>query len=130
TVRLDTAYDLLLMETEHVAPILNNPWLKATTIVLRVQNDETDYLRQMKQSTPSLFKKHYYETEARRFSSLSRFLFNKADALWFISEILCKEQPANLGYKSFVLPPPLDIDQFCSPPLRSRQALFIGTLAV
>jgi len=127
---LKEEYDIVLLETENVAPILSNPSLRTKKVILRVQNDECEYLRQLCKSTSSPFKKLYYAEEARRYQYLSQRLFETVDALWFISDDLCSKQPATWKNKSFVLPGSLELDQFREPSLESTQVLFVGTLSV
>lgn len=85
TVVLDQEYDLVILESESTAPILQNRTLKVSKIALRVHNNESKYFFQLGGSTGNIFKKLYYYIDAIKFKKYSAAIFAKTDRLWFIS---------------------------------------------
>ncbi len=83
--QLQRSYDVVLLEQEYVAPVLDAPELDAGRVILRVHNDETAYFLDLARSEKSWWRKLYYLEEARRFRRTSPSVFDKASDLWFIS---------------------------------------------
>ena len=128
-VTLHNAYDLVVLEAESMAPILDNKSLHAAKIAVRIHNDESKYFFQLGGSTGSILKKLYYYLDAFKFKRYSGKIFSKADRLWFISIDEMKEFGKNskLANKSLYLPAPsgqLPVQQ----KLGGRNILFIGSL--
>ncbi|MFD2602354.1 glycosyltransferase family 4 protein [Flavobacterium suzhouense] len=122
-------YDMVVLESESVADVLNNRTLKASKIVLRVHNDETKYFFQLGNSSSNIFKKLYYYLDALKFRRFSKNVFAKADRLWFISkdEYKAFAEQEQWSQKSSHLPSAsaqLPVQQ----KLGGRKVLFIGSL--
>lgn len=121
-------YDYVLLETEYVGSILENPTLKADKIVVRIQNNESIYFKNLAKSTSNIFKKLYFYQESRKFNSYSRTMFNQADRLWFISST--EEQNYKSNYErnnSVHLPSPIN-SNFLKRELNNKNVLFLGSL--
>ena len=85
TLMLPGNYDVLLLESEQCAPILKNPAIRDAKILLRVHNDEADFLSQLGCADSNWIRKQFYAREARLFRKLSENVFGKADRLLFSS---------------------------------------------
>lgn len=129
-VPLQDEYDIVLLEGESTAAILDNLSLRAKATILRVQNDEAEYQRQMARSTKSIFRKLYYRQEAIRYEKFSRSIFSRVDQIWFISEDMLKAQPKEHHNKSCFIPGGLEAIQPIEPFTGSRQVIFVGTLSI
>lgn len=84
-VKLDGHYDLLILESEYVAPILENLTLDCARVALRVHNNEQHYYLELSASTDRPLSKVYYQIESRLFGSYSPKVKESAQALWHIS---------------------------------------------
>ena len=93
-VKLDGHYDLLILESEYVAPILENPTLDCARVALRVHNNERHYYLELSASTDRLLSKAYYQIESRLFGSYSPKVKQSAHALWHISADEASAEPA------------------------------------
>jgi glycosyltransferase involved in cell wall biosynthesis len=81
----ETRYDYVILESEYVSPILENPNVQYGRCILRVHNDESKYYNQLSQSTTHLLKRALLALESKKFSRYSSEIFNKVDELWFLS---------------------------------------------
>ncbi|MCP4569368.1 MAG: glycosyltransferase family 4 protein [FCB group bacterium] len=124
----DTDYDLVLLETEYVYSILANKNLRAKSLVLRVQNDEEKYFRELCGSTGLGPRKLYYLLEALRFSHLWRLILRRVPNMMFISSD--EFQVAMQKYKNIhgiFLPPAISNGSFVPPLPKARKVLFVGS---
>lgn len=124
-------YDLLLLDNEFGGEILCNPSLRARKIALRIHNDEAAYQRRLAAAAGNPLLALYLREEARRMSRYLPRLWQRADALWFISsdELAAARQTRPRADLHFV-PAGLDLGKAGSPPLLSDDVLFVGSLAV
>lgn len=127
-VTLQKKYDAVILETEYVASVIQNPTLKADKIIVRIQNNEYIYFQNLAKSTTSFLKKIYYYQESIKFYFYSKRIYNKADRLWFIS--LNEEENYKKNYKatnSVHLPSPINTN-FIKRKLDNNNVLFLGSL--
>lgn len=127
-INLLKKYDFVLLETEYVGSILENPTLKADKIVIRIQNNEFIYFKNLSRSTLNIFKKLYFYQEAIKFNYYSKLIFKQADRLWFISSN--EEKSYKLNHKrnnSVHLPSPIN-SNFIKRQLDNNNVLFLGSL--
>lgn len=124
-------YDLTLLEQEFTSSILENPQLRSSRVILRVHNDESAFLTDLCQASPSAWKRAYYHLEARRFQSWSPRVFSLADELWFISNDHHREwteaHPGEAG-RAVWLPPPIARTMLPPQPVSGANVLFVGNL--
>ena len=130
-VPLVEAYDAVLLESEYVAPILENRRLEARVRILRLANNEPHYYRELQGSARAWTQRCFYRVEALKFDRFSPWVKSRCDLLWFISD---REREHHLevcpadSLKAIFLPP--------DPGVRSMRAysggggnvLFIGGL--
>lgn len=121
-----SAYDVALLETEYVAPILDNPGLQAGDVLLRVQNNETRYFKELGDSSSRVAKKLFYYSECAKFRIWLSYIHKQADALFFISSSECEESAFRT--KSFWVPPSVNIRKMITHKGTSKTVLFVGSL--
>ena len=129
-VKLEKKYDVVILETEYVGSILENPTLKGDKIIVRIQNNEYVYFKNLAKSTLNIFKKFYYYQESRKFYYYSKSIYKRADRLWFIS--LNEEENYKQMYKannSAHLPSPIN-SNFVKRKLDNSNVLFLGSLSM
>src|SRR6266404_2383297 len=83
---LTETYEAVLLQSEYVAPILENGRLNAKVRILRAENDEARYFRDLSESAYSWREWCFYRTEALKFDRVSPRIKSKCDLLWFISD--------------------------------------------
>lgn len=127
-IKLNTKYDIVLLESEYVSSILQNKTLSYKKKVLRVHNDEYIYFSNLTESTDNYVKKMYYYIESKKFLKFSDTIFKQMDRLWFISydEQQMNEKTFNKN-NTIHLPPPIN-ETFKTRTLNTKNALFIGSL--
>lgn len=130
-IALEASYDVVLLSSEFVAPVLANPALHCRRIALRVHNDEASFARQVAESETNPFRKLFFGRESRRLERASAAVFARAGQLWFISRDYHRqwvaERPGAAGRAAW-LPPSLDLEGFRRVALEGRQVLFVGNL--
>ena len=132
-VEVTDEYDAVLLESEHVGPILENSRLRAQARILRSQNDEARYFRELSKSSRSWKDRLFYKLEAIRFDKYSPALRAKCDLLWFISDwertLHLQKKPGDIS-KAIFLPPDPGTSKIGSYSASGKEVLFIGTLSV
>ena len=121
-----SAYDVALLESEYVAPILDNPGLQAGDVFLRVHNNETRYFMELGNSESRFAKKLYYYSECPKFRVWLPRIHKRVDALFFISSSECEE--STFRAKSFWVPPSININKIIEHKGTSKTVLFVGSL--
>ncbi|MFY8187335.1 MAG: glycosyltransferase [Flavobacterium sp.] len=107
-LKLDKTYDLTILESEFVGPILENKTLKSKKVALRIHNNEEIYFKGLAKSSNSIFKKAYYFLDAIKLKIYSPKIFNKVDRLWFISSAEYQSNVSNFK-NSIHLPTPVNL---------------------
>ena len=132
-VALTGTYDAVLLESEHVGPILENAHLNARIRILRSQNDEARYFRELSKSAINWREQCFYHIEALRFDRYSPGIRAECDLLWFISDwertLHLQKRPKD-AFKAVFLPPDPGVSKMSSYSATGREVLFIGTLAI
>lgn len=132
-VSLSEKYDAVLLESEHVGSILENSRLQAKARILRSQNDEARYFRELSKSSHNWKERLFYKLEAIRFDKYSPALRAKCDLLWFISDwertLHLQRRPKDIS-KAIFLPPDPGTSKIRSYPASGKEVLFVGILAV
>lgn len=128
---LEQDYDLVLLESELVAPILANPALRYGKLALRVHNDEASFSRNIAKCQANPLLKAFHWAESLRFPATSREVFERADQIWFICGDFHSRWSAahpDTAGNSFWLPVPIDVADLRQAPLTSQRVIFIGNL--
>jgi polysaccharide biosynthesis protein PslH len=108
SIRLSRAYDLVLLDGDSVGAVLENPSLQAKQLVVRTHNWEANYFQERSMTAgASWLMRCYDRIEAHRYPKYSNRLFDRCDAVWWVSidelEDACKARP-ELRAKSKWLP--------------------------
>ncbi len=127
-------YDAVVAEGEDVVPIFDNPRLRTRLRVLRIHNDETEYMRELARTARGFLRRQFLRLEALRLAPYSRYAYRRADSLWFISQSECRKflaaQP-EAAAKAVWLPPSIASGQA---PRRnaigSKRVLFVGSFHI
>lgn len=122
-VKLVEEYDLTVLYSEYVAKILSNDTFKTKKVVLRVQNNEVKYFKELSKSTKKLTYKTYYISESIKFKWFIQKLKPLIQDAWHISNDEIKKSP----YENNILVPPLYSSSFKTQKLSSKTALFISS---
>tara|TARA_X000000950_G_scaffold289176_1_gene410466 strand:+ start:457 stop:1593 length:1137 start_codon:yes stop_codon:yes gene_type:complete len=123
-VKLVEEYDLTILYSEYVIKILFNDTLKTKKVVLRVQNNEVKYFKELSKSTKKLIYKAYFRSESIKFRGLIRTLKPLIQSVWHISNDEIKKS----HYSNNVLVPPAYNSSFKTQKLSTNTALFISSL--
>jgi polysaccharide biosynthesis protein PslH len=130
-VPLSNSYAAVILETEHVAPILQNPALQVDKRIVRLQNDESQYYSELSNASRELWRKAFYSLEGLKFRFFSPRVMRKCDLLWFISDFerqkYCAQQPQNT-FKAFFVPPHVSKLHMKRHKLTRNHVLFVGRL--
>ncbi len=86
SIALKKTYEAVLLKSEYVAPILKNVNLNAKLRILRVENDEARYFRELSKSADNWRARYFYHTEAVKFERFSARVMSECDLLWFVSD--------------------------------------------
>ena len=125
TIKINKEYDFLILEGDYVAEVIENPTIKYNKLILRSQNDESLYFKNLAKSTTNIFKKTYYFIESKKFKNYVKELYKKVDRIWFIS----KDEQLRCNAKNTMwLPSPFSISEIKQQELTKSNVLFIGSL--
>lgn len=119
-------YDILLLESEHVFPILANSSIKKDKKILRIHNDEHKYFKALMRASKGV-SKCYYFIESYLLLLRKKAIYQSFDALWFISKDECSSDNKHGQW----LPPNMPItlpfygDKYQQNPAK---LLFVGNL--
>ncbi len=132
-IALTEAYEAVLLESEYVAPVLENVHLNAKVRILRSENDQSRYFRDLSESAVNWRERCFYRAEAFKFDRVSLRIKSKCDLLWFISDwertLHIQKHPED-ALKAVFLPPDPGVNRM-SPYLGDgKEALFIGSLTI
>lgn len=130
-VALAKTYEAVLLESEYVAPILENGRLKAKVRVLRLANDEPRYYRELRGSARTWIERCFYLLEALKFDRFSPRVKSRCNLLWFISDVERKhhlQACPDDSLKAVFLPPDPGVRTMRPYSGDGSQVLFIGSL--
>jgi glycosyltransferase involved in cell wall biosynthesis len=128
-VDLDGEYDFVILEGHYVAPVLDNPSLRARHVLLRVNNDERLYFFRLAFSQLGLTSA-YYSIEAAKFCLQWPALMRRVSTWMFSSareHARFEGFAQRVGARSILLSP--HIEEFIPPhKSESHGVLFLGSL--
>src|SRR6266446_3212532 len=132
-IGLTERYEAVLLKTEFVAPILENVHLSAKVRVLRAENDEARYFREMSRAADGWKARCFYRAEALKFERFSPRIRSKCDLLWFVSDLErtfhIRRHPEDSA-KAIFLPCGPGAKGMCPYSGGGTEALFIGSLTI
>jgi glycosyltransferase involved in cell wall biosynthesis len=130
-VPLTGEYEAVLLESEYVAPVLENGRLRVKARVLRLVNDEPQYYRELSRSAGTLMERCFYWSEALKFDWFSPRVKLKCDLLWFISDFErtrhLQRRPED-SLKAVFMPPDPGVKTMSPYSGGGSEVLFIGSL--
>ncbi len=130
-VALTNDYDAVLLESEFVGGILENPTLRASRRILRVHNDESHLYRSLAEDASSFVQRASFLAESFKFRRYSPHVIKQCDQLWYISS---KEMEMAAGSewaaKGRHLPVVVDQANFKQPSLASSKVFYVGALSI
>jgi glycosyltransferase involved in cell wall biosynthesis len=127
---LTQPYDVTIMEAEDTFPICSNPTLKTSWRVIRIHNDEVNYLWEFARHEEKFMRRQFVRMEALRMIPYSKKAHRGVDSLWFISQDerqkFIAKYPADAD-KAVWLPPSILLGE--APKLavaQGKRVLFVG----
>jgi polysaccharide biosynthesis protein PslH len=131
-IALSETYDVVLLKSDYVAPILANKHLNAKVRIL-VADGEARYFRALSKCADSWWERCFYSAEALKFERFSPRFRSKCDLLWFVSDwertLHVRKNPKD-SLKAVFLPPDPGVEKMCPYSGDGREALFIGSLTI
>lgn len=133
SVPLTNRYEAVLLKSEYVAPILENTQLSAKVRILRAENDEARYFRELSKTAHSWWEGCFYLSEAMKFDRFSQGVRSKCDLLWFVSDWerahYVKKHPEDL-HKAIFLPSGSGAKGMRPYSGEGKEVLFVGGLTI
>lgn len=127
-IKINNYYDLVLLEDTSVFGILENDTLRYDKLLLRLQNNNNIYYRNLSRSESVLWKKLYFFIESLKFKKLDKAVMEKVGNVAYISidEMLHCNKNNNIK-KVFFLPAAIDLN-IKKQSLSSHTVLLLGNL--
>ncbi|WP_303996450.1 glycosyltransferase family 4 protein [Megamonas hypermegale] len=127
-INFDKKYDYISLEGTYVVSILENESLKVKHKMLRMQNDEAVYFRQLANSEKTYWKKFYYFTEALKFKFIDKKIVNNMSNIMFISyEELNKYKNKYKDINGYFMPAAIEM-KIKKQILNTKNVVCIGSL--
>jgi glycosyltransferase involved in cell wall biosynthesis len=133
SVALKKTYSAVLLKSEYVAPILKNMNLSARVRILRAENDEARYFRELSKSADNRVARYFYRAEAAKFGRFSPLVRAECDLLWFVSdwERACHvQQRPEDSQKAIFMPSGSDVKRMRPYSREGKDVLFVGGLTI
>jgi len=130
SVPLTKTYDVVLLKSDYVAPILENPTLNAKVRIL-IADGEARYFRELSKCANRWVERCFYRTEALKFDRFSPRIRPKCDLLWFVSDwerVLHVRKHPEDSNKAIFLPPDPGGSRMSPYSGGGNEVLFIGSL--
>jgi len=134
-VALSGEYFAVILESEFVGAILDNPTLNVQHKILRVHNNEPYLYKTLAQDASSPVSRLLFLLESAKLSWYSKNLIRRCDHLWFISseelsELRKNKQGLLEGRTASLLPTLVDPNSFRRPSLSSSKVFYAGALSI
>ncbi len=130
SIALSETYDVVLLKSDYVAPILKNVHLNAKVNIL-VADGEARYFRALSKCADSWWERCFYSIEALKFDRFSPRFRSKCDLLWFVSDwertLHVRKHPED-SLKAVFLPPDPGVENMRPYSGDGREVLFLGSL--
>lgn len=127
-INFEHQYDYVSLETTYVISVLKNKTLKYNKLILRMQNDEFVYFKQLSNSEKTWWKKIYYLMEAYKFRFIDKKIINKISNIMFISHEELKTYKSKYPkIKAYFLPSAISLN-FKKVVNENKNVVFIGSL--
>ena len=127
-ISLDQFYDYVILQGSYVLPIIQNKTLKYKNIILRMNNDEAVYFKELCKSEKKYWRKLYYYIEAYKFKILDDILIRKIPNIFFVSyDEMIKYKNKYFNINAYFMPTAVDMDMK-KQSLNNKNVVFIGSL--
>ena len=127
-VQFNKFYDYVILQGSYVLPIIQNKKLKYKNIILRMNNDEAVYFKELCKSEKKYWRKLYYYIEAYKFKILDTILINKIPNIFFVSHdemVKYKNKYSNIN--AYFMPTAVDMTMK-KQLLNNKNVIFVGSL--
>lgn len=130
SIALSKTYEVVVLKSDYVTPILDNPSLTAKVRVL-IADGEARYFRELSKLASSWKERLFYRSEAFKFDRFCPRTRPKCDLLWFVSDwerVLHLQKHPEDTCKAVFLPPDPGGGRMCSYSGDGNEVLFVGSL--
>lgn len=127
-VQLNKLYDYVILQGSYVLPIKRNKTLNYKNIILRMNNDESVYFKELCKSEKKYWKKLYYYIESHKFKILDSLLVKEIPNIFFVSyDEMIKYKSKYSNINAYFMPTAVDMDMK-KQSLNNKNVVFIGSL--
>jgi glycosyltransferase involved in cell wall biosynthesis len=131
TIHLEGNYFAVILESEFVGGILENPALSAQNVILRVHNNEAALHLSLARDAAGPVERMLFLAESLRFRHYTPHVMSLCRQLWYISEVEMRAASKGaFAEKSRYLPVIVDDRNFRVPDLASSHVFYAGALSV
>lgn len=127
-VQLNKLYDYVILQGSYVLPIKRNKTLNYKNIILRMNNDESVYFKELCKSEKKYWKKLYYYIESHKFKILDSLLVKEIPNIFFVSyDEMIKYKNRYSKINAYFMPTAVEMNMK-KQRLNNKNVLFIGSL--
>lgn len=127
-VQLNKLYDYVILQGSYVLPIKRNKTLNYKNIILRMNNDESVYFKELCKSEKKYWKKLYYYIESYKFKILDSLLVKEIPNIFFVSyDEMIKYKNRYSKINAYFMPTAVEMNMK-KQMLDNKNVLFIGSL--
>lgn len=130
SVALSKAYDIVVLKSDYVASILDNPSL-TTKVRILIADGEARYFRELSKLSSSWKERLFYRAEAFKFDKFCPRTRPRCDLLWFVSDwerVLHLRKHPEDSCKAVFLPPDPGGGKMYPYSGDGDEVLFVGSL--
>jgi hypothetical protein len=134
-IKLIQDYAAVILESEHVGRVLENPTLRAKHRIIRIHNDEARMYRCLSESTSTMKEKILFKLESLKLRMYSSKVIRKCDSLWYISSVEMDRSASSFlenstARKAFLVRSLVDADSFRKRSLVGATVFYAGALSI
>lgn len=127
-VQLNKLYDYVILQGSYVLSIKRNKTLNYKNIILRMNNDESVYFKELCKSEKKYWKKLYYYIESHKFKILDSLLVKEIPNIFFVSyDEMIKYKNRYSKINAYFMPTAVEMNMK-KQRLNNKNVLFIGSL--
>lgn len=127
-IKLTNIYNFIFLQGSYVFPIIRNKTLQYKHIILRMNNDESVYFKELANSEKIFWKKIYYTIESLKFKIMDKNLVRKIPTIFFVShDEMIKYKKSYSFIQEYFMPTAIE-PVFKIQSLDNKNVAFIGSL--
>lgn len=127
-VQFNRFYDYVILQGSYVLPIIQNKTLNYKNIILRMNNDEAVYFKELCKSEKKHWRKLYYYIESYKFKMLDGILMKEISNIFFVSyDEMIKYKNKYPDINAYFMPTAVDINMK-KQSLNTKDVVCIGSL--